>query len=133
MCFAVDIIGLIFGVNNFLAAVESIVSGKHVAECNGKQKVRHAVIAEQLKADEQFVTPQKTAAMPTAVQRVGEKPDRFPNRQPNAAPVKNDGTISPPLNPAPNVKAVKSIFIKKASGRTVPSIHCSMILIPVPL
>ena len=53
MCFAVDIIGLIFGVNNFLAAVESIVSGKHVAECNGKQKVRHAVIAEQLKADEQ--------------------------------------------------------------------------------
>ncbi len=47
MCFAVDIIGLIFGVNNFLAAVESIVSGKHVAECNGKQKVRHAVIAEQ--------------------------------------------------------------------------------------
>ena len=61
----------------------------------------------------QFVTPQKTAAMPTAVQSVGEKPDRFPNRQPNAAPVKNDGTISPPLNPAPNVKAVKSIFIKK--------------------
>jgi len=36
MCFAVDIIGLIFGVNNFLAAVESIVSGKHVAESNGK-------------------------------------------------------------------------------------------------
>ena len=52
MCFAVDIIGLIFGVNNFLAAVQAIVSGKHVAESNGKQKVRHAVIAEQLKADE---------------------------------------------------------------------------------
>ncbi len=121
MCFAVDIIGLIFGVNNFLAAVEAIVSGKHVAECNGKQKVRHAVIAEQLKLMSravigQFVTPQKTAAMPTAVQSVGEKPDRFPNRQPNAAPVKNDGTISPPLNPAPNVKAVKSIFIKRLPG-----------------
>lgn len=53
MCFAVDIIGLIFGVNNFLAAVESIVSGKHVAESNGKQKVRHTIIAKQLKADEQ--------------------------------------------------------------------------------
>ena len=33
MCFAVDIIGLIFGVNNFLAAVESIVTGKHITEC----------------------------------------------------------------------------------------------------
>ena len=60
----------------------------------------------------QFVTPQKTAAMPTAVQSVGEKPDRFPNRQPNAAPVKNDGTISPPLNPAPNVSS-KEHFHKK--------------------
>ena len=53
MCFAVDIIGLIFGVNNFLAAVQSVITGKHVAECNSEQKVRHTFIAEQLKADEQ--------------------------------------------------------------------------------
>ena len=78
MCFAVDIIGLILGVNNLLTLVETKVAGKHIAERNGKQKIRHTVIAEQLKADEQravigqFVTPQKTAAMPTAVQRVGE-------------------------------------------------------------
>ena len=51
--FAVNIIGFIFRINNLLAAIQSIVSGKHVAECNGKQKVRHAVIAEQLEADEQ--------------------------------------------------------------------------------
>lgn len=70
MCFAVDIIGLIFGVNNFLAAVESIVSGKHVAECNGKQKVRHAVIAEQLKADEQGVSGSLSHHRKTAASRL---------------------------------------------------------------
>ena len=81
----------------------------------------------------QFVTPQKTADMPTAVQSVGENPRTFPNRQPNAAPVKRDGTISPPLYPAPSVTAVKSIFKKNASGRTVPSMQRAMMLMPVPL
>ena len=53
MCFAVDIIGLIFGVNNFLAAVESIVSGKHVADGDCDQVVISVVEAEQLEADQQ--------------------------------------------------------------------------------
>ena len=34
--------------------------------------------------------------------------------QPNVAPVKKIGTISPPLKPAPRVSAVNSIFIRKA-------------------
>ena len=51
--FAVNIIGFIFRINDLLAAIQSIVAGEHIAESNGKQKVRHAVIAEQLKADEQ--------------------------------------------------------------------------------
>ena len=51
--FAVNIIGFIFRINNLLAAIQSIVAGEHIAECNGKQKVRHTVIAKQLKADEQ--------------------------------------------------------------------------------
>ncbi len=81
----------------------------------------------------QFVTPQNSDVIPTAVQRVGEKPDRLPNRQPNDAPMQNDGTISPPLKPAPRVSAVKNIFKRNASGLTVPSMHFSMIFIPVPL
>ncbi len=48
----------------------------------------------------QFVTPQKTLTMPTAAQRLGEKPIRFPKRHPKVAPTKKVGTISPPLNPA---------------------------------
>ena len=79
------------------------------------------------------MTPQNTAVMPMAEQSVDEKPVRLPKRHPNAAPVKKEGTISPPLNPAPSVRAVKSIFMKNASGRTFPSKQCSMILMPVPL
>ena len=45
----------------------------------------------------QLVTPQNTAVIPTAVQRVGEKPQMVPKRQPKLAPMKKVGTISPPL------------------------------------
>ena len=51
--FAVDIIGLIFRINDLLAAIQSIVAGEHIAECNCEQKVRHTIITKQLKADEQ--------------------------------------------------------------------------------
>ena len=66
----------------------------------------------------QLVTPQNTEVMPTAVHKVGENPNRFPYRQPKAAPVQKEGTISPPLKPQPMVRAVKMIFNKKASGLT---------------
>ena len=49
------------------------------------------------------------------------------------APIKKVGTISPPLKPAPRVRAVKVIFKRKASGATVPSKHLEIILTPVPL
>ncbi len=82
----------------------------------------------------QLVTPQKTAVMPAAVHKSGQNPVRLPNRQPKAAPVKNEGTISPPLNPAPSVTAVKSIFKKKASGATDSDWKKPSIMsIPVPL
>ena len=47
--------------------------------------------------------------------------------------MKKDGTISPPLKPAPRVSAVKIIFSRNASGLTEPSILLWMTLIPVPL
>ena len=57
----------------------------------------------------------------------------MPKRHPNAAPIQNDGTISPPLYPAPSVTAVKIIFKINAPGRTEESIHFSIIPMPVPL
>ena len=68
-----------------------------------------------------------------AALKVGEKPVNVPKRQPKLAPIKKVGTISPPLKPAPRVRAVKMIFKRKASGATVPSKHLEIILTPVPL
>ena len=42
----VDVIGFVFGINNFLAVIESEVSRKHMAECDSKKEVRHSVIAK---------------------------------------------------------------------------------------
>ena len=81
----------------------------------------------------QLVTPQNTLVMPTAVQSTGEKPVIVPNRQPNVAPIKNVGTISPPLNQAPKGSAVNSIFNKNAAGTTSPFKAREMTCIPVPL
>lgn len=58
----------------------------------------------------QLVTPQNSEIMPTAAHSDGSKPVRLPNRHPKVAPMKKDGTISPPLKPAPRVSAVKMIL-----------------------
>ena len=62
----------------------------------------------------EFVTPQNIAIIPTAAQVDAGKPTIEAKRQPKQAPIAKDGTISPPLNPAPRVKAVKTIFQRKA-------------------
>ena len=61
----------------------------------------------------QFVTPQNTEAMPTAAQSPGSKPVREAKKLPNVAPIKSDGTISPPLYSPDNVMTVKIILSKK--------------------
>lgn len=48
----VNVIGFVFGIYDLLAAVQSEVSGEHIAECGCKQKVRHTVVAEQLETDQ---------------------------------------------------------------------------------
>ena len=68
----------------------------------------------------QFVTPQKRAISPTAAQTDGEKPVKLPNVHPSVAPMKKDGTISPPRKPASIVIAVKIIFITNAYGTASP-------------
>ena len=75
----VDVAGFVFGVHDLLTPVQT-----------NSKLINSEVIG-------QFVTPQNTAVMPTAVQSVGDMPVSVPNRQPKAAPVKKEGTISPPL------------------------------------
>ena len=48
--------------------------------------------------------------------------------------IQNDGTISPPLNPAFMVSAVKTIFQRKANGLLCPSSTAFIIrLLPAPI
>ena len=56
----------------------------------------------------------------------GSSPKRDPATQPKVEPIKKVGTISPPLNPAPMVTAVKRIFSAKASGRALPPVAAVM-------
>lgn len=75
-------------------------------------------ISKQIKRDAMgaLVAPQKTEPMPIAEQRLVSRPVILPNKQPKQAPIKKDGTISPPLKPAPKVITVKIIFNKKAKA-----------------
>ena len=63
---------------------------------------------------------QKTAVNPKAAAKPGSSPRSVPAKQPKVEPIKNTGTISPPLNPAPRVKVVKIIFNRNASGTASP-------------
>ena len=81
----------------------------------------------------QLVTPQNTETMATAAQREGDIPRNEPNRHPNVAPIVKEGTISPPLNPAPNVIAVKIIFQINANLGASPAKASSIKFTPAPL
>ena len=45
----------------------------------------------------QFVTPPKNTIIPIAAQKPSGNPKTDANAAPSVAPMKNDGTISPPL------------------------------------
>ena len=81
----------------------------------------------------QFVTPQNTETIPIGAPKDEDKPKTGAITQPNVAPTKNEGIISPPLYPQASVIAVKSIFQKKSVLRAVPPIADTMTSIPVPL
>ena len=42
----VDIVGLVLGVDDLLALVETKVAGQHIAERDGEKEIRHTVISE---------------------------------------------------------------------------------------
>ena len=81
-----------------------------------------------------MVTPQKRDAIPIAAPKGTGSPKYIEAAPPRAAPIKNVGTISPPLKPADMVITVKSSFKINASGATY---ECSKIFliysIPPPL
>ena len=84
------------------------------ARADGPHPAKRTFQAIRIEVIGQFVTPQKTAAIPQAAQREGESPISCPAMHPKVAPTQNDGTISPPRKPAFIVSAVRSIFQKKA-------------------
>ena len=85
-------------------------------------------------ASGQFVTPQNSAAMPTAAPNAGLMPSTSASAPPIVAPMNSVGTISPPLNPAPIVTTVNRIFKRNASGRTAPDSNTrSITAMPPPL
>ena len=82
----------------------------------------------------QFTTPQNMAIIPTAAANPGSRPKREPATLPKVAPMKKEGTISPPLKPAARVMAVKMIFNRKAKGwLAFPSRAFATMCIPAPL
>ena len=85
-------------------------------------------------ASGQLTTPQNRAISPTAAPKAGSSPSSGATAQPNVAPMKKVGTISPPRKPAPSVSAVNSIFSRKAKGvSTRPASAAAMPALPAPL
>ena len=80
----------------------------------------------------QFVTPANMAVMPMAAEKDGSRCNNGPTTQPNVAPTKKEGTISPPLNPHPRVMAVNTIFMRKAAGNACPFVAFVMMFPPAP-
>ena len=68
------------------------------ARRDGPHPAKRTFQAIRIEVIGQFVTPQKTAAIPQAAQREGESPISCPAMHPKVAPTQKDGTISPPRN-----------------------------------
>jgi hypothetical protein len=58
----------------------------------------------------QFVTPQKRHERPIAAPREQSRSSNGAIKLPKVEPTKNTGSISPPLKPAPRVRAVNKSF-----------------------
>ncbi len=81
----------------------------------------------------QFVTPQKTATMPHAAQSAGGRPNIDDKKLPRVAPIKSDGTISPPLKPPDSVNAVNIILRRNTYHASLPVKLRAMTPPPAPM
>ncbi|MNL77682.1 hypothetical protein D3C87_2039160 [compost metagenome] len=61
-----------------------------------------------------LAAPAKTATKPIPANKPTGKGKNKDKALPKVAPIKNKGVTSPPLKPAPNVRAVNKIFQAKS-------------------
>ena len=90
-----------------------------MAQAKQNNKIPEAPKSSILKNKEAmglFTTPQNMAISPIAAPNPGSRPRSPPATFPKVAPIKKEGTISPPLYPAAKVIAVNTIFNRNASG-----------------
>ena len=52
-CFSINEFCFIFGINNFLAVIQSVIAGKHVTKGNGDKEIRHSLKTKEFKTDKQ--------------------------------------------------------------------------------
>lgn len=81
----------------------------------------------------QFTTPQNIDTKPIAAPKPELSPNKDDTAQPKVEPIKNVGTISPPLKPAEIVIAVKIILSKKSHVLALPDIAFEITSMPAPL
>lgn len=113
---SVNIFCLVFRVNNLLACYKDCSSQRaynlllqHIIT-NFIEPAPNISIVNMKEVSGQLVTPQNTLTIPHASHKPIGSPNTGAKKLPRVAPTKSVGTISPPLNPPPNVMAVNSIF-----------------------
>ena len=79
----VNVIGFVFGVYDFLAAIQSEVTGEHIAECGRKQEVWHSVISEQFETDQKGCDRTIRYATEDCGHKMAKRTLRFNQRVPN--------------------------------------------------
>ena len=80
-----------------------------------------------------LVTAQKTVTSPSAPPSSGVSPTSGAKLFAKVDPTKNDGTISPPLNPVDNVQTVNTIFKIHSDHVLCPLRAFAMASLPTPL
>ena len=120
-----------------MTAVKTIVSGQHITDSNGNQIIGHPFKAKQFEGNQQGGNravghtaehTDHTAAGAESSRKTEDWTDYTAQ-----SGTDKERRISPPLNPAPRVAAVKIIFIINAHGGTEPSKQRAIIGMPAPL
>ena len=78
-----------------------------------------------------LAAPANTAIKPSPAKRSTGEPVSAANVLPNAAPIKNRGVTSPPLNPVPMVTAVNAIFHNQLQPDTPPDLNALTMEMPL--
>lgn len=126
------------GVQNLLSAIQSVITRQHITNCTGDCKQHQPLCAKKLHTQHQrgqrtVHHPAKKSDQPDCRSKGRAQSQQLSDHTTKRRPHKKVGTISPPLNPAPNVRAVNNILRRKASGLAWPPSAASITCIPAPL